>query len=254
MNEAVARFIAEAEEIVRKGGVTPDTLAAVAAKLATLARSTADLVYQRDLESMHGVAASSRIIGRGSAGSVLMLARFPHETETPVHDHNSWGIVCVIRGRDRHRRWERVDDGGVEGSARLRLGDEREVAQYETVAFGGPPDDIHSQQGIGEAAWELVYFGADPDRLPRRYFDPAKGTVERRGARSRERRRAPPAMPLAGAPCAAAWFSSRRRRTFERSGSGRPSGWMRSRSVSRSTGSVHACARASSAALRARTT
>jgi hypothetical protein len=41
---------------------------------------------------------------------------------------------------------------------------------------------IHSQQGIGEAAWELVYFGRHPNARPRLYFDPASGRVEERAA------------------------------------------------------------------------
>jgi hypothetical protein len=41
---------------------------------------------------------------------------------------------------------------------------------------------IHSQQGIGELAWELVYFGRDPNVRPRLYFDPEKGRVEERAA------------------------------------------------------------------------
>ena len=41
---------------------------------------------------------------------------------------------------------------------------------------------IHSQQGIGEAAWELVYFGRDPNARPRLYFDPVAGRVEERVA------------------------------------------------------------------------
>ena len=28
----------------------------------------------------------------------LMLARFPHETETPVHNHHSWGVCAWSRG------------------------------------------------------------------------------------------------------------------------------------------------------------
>ena len=41
---------------------------------------------------------------------------------------------------------------------------------------------FNSQQGIGEAAWELVYFGRDPMALPRLYFDPDSGRVEKRAA------------------------------------------------------------------------
>src|SRR5438093_8362113 len=104
----IERFITEAEGVIRTRGENSDAFATVAAKLRELAHSV-DLLDERDLASLHGAAASSRILGRGAAGSVLMLVRFPSEAETPVHDHNSWGVLCVIRGRDRHRRWVRVD-------------------------------------------------------------------------------------------------------------------------------------------------
>lgn len=48
--------------------------------------------------------------------------------------------------------------------------------------FPAPPNDLHSQQGLSEAAWELVYFGRDPLAAPRLYFDPESGTVEERAA------------------------------------------------------------------------
>jgi len=44
------------------------------------------------------------------------------------------------------------------------------------------PGDIHSRQGIEEAAWELVYFARDPNARPRLYFDPHRGLVEERAA------------------------------------------------------------------------
>ncbi len=106
-----------------------------------------------------------------------MLACFPAKEPTPVHNHNSWGVVCVVRGTDRYLRWMREDDGADAARARLRLADERILRAGEVIWFHGPPHDIHSQQGIDAPAWELVYFGSNPNSRPRAYFDPDAGTV-----------------------------------------------------------------------------
>ena len=39
------------------------------------------------------------------------------------------------------------------------------------------PHDIHNQQGVGGPVRELVLFGRNTSRIPRRYFDPEAGTV-----------------------------------------------------------------------------
>lgn len=106
-----------------------------------------------------------------------MLARFPAEAPTPIHNHNSWGVACVIQGRDRYQAWERIDDGDDPHYAELRLLWERELETGDAVWFGAPPNDIHSQQGIGGAAWELVFFGTNPMTRPRAYFDPDTKSV-----------------------------------------------------------------------------
>ena len=40
-----------------------------------------------------------------------------------------------------------------------------------------PPHDIHSQQGIGEEALELVLFGKNTMTIPRNYYNPETGEV-----------------------------------------------------------------------------
>ncbi len=66
--------------------------------------------------------------------------------------------------------------------AQLRIIQTRELGPRDVAWFPDIPGDIHSQQGIGEAAWELVYFGRDPNARPRLYFDPESGRVEERAA------------------------------------------------------------------------
>ena len=134
------------------------------------------------LDSSSRVRSAATILGHGPRGSPLMLGRFTAEAPTPVHNHNSWGVLCVIRGRDRHILWARQDDGSQVDKAQLRIIQTRELGPGDVAWFPEVPGDIHSQQGIGEAAWELVYFGRDPMALPRLYFDPDRGRVEVRAA------------------------------------------------------------------------
>jgi predicted metal-dependent enzyme (double-stranded beta helix superfamily) len=173
---APEELIREAEVIVDREGLSESGFREIGLCLRRLAEEP-DILSDEHLTSLHGSGAAATILERGVSGSVLMLARFPSESETPIHNHNSWGVACVLRGRDRYRKWDRVDDGSDPDKADIRLAWERDLGPGDFVWFGLPPDDIHSQQGIDEAALELVYFGGDPFAQPRAYFDPETGAV-----------------------------------------------------------------------------
>lgn len=175
------RFFEAAEQLVVDHGQSPATFARIGDLLRILAADR-DLIDQTRLDALHQSSAQAAILGHGAMGSTLMLGRFSAEAATPVHNHNSWGVVCVLRGRDRHILWARQDDGSRPGEAQLRIIETRELNPGDVAWFPDVPGDIHSQQGIGETAWELVYFGRDPMALPRLYFDPDRGRVEERAA------------------------------------------------------------------------
>lgn len=175
------QFFDTAEALVADQGPGPATFARIGDQLRTLATDPT-LIDQSRLDQLHQSTAQATILGRGPKGSTLMLGRFSAEAPTPVHNHNSWGVICVIRGRDRHILWARQDDGSQPGRADLRVIETRELGPGDVVWFPDAPGDIHSQQGIGEAAWELVYFCRDPNAMPRLYFDPDQGRVEERDA------------------------------------------------------------------------
>jgi 3-mercaptopropionate dioxygenase len=168
-------FMDGASALVADRGLGPATYEAIGGRLRALAEHV-DLAEKGVLRNLHGTAAAT-ILGRHPDGSVLMLARFSPESPTPVHNHNSWGVVCVVRGRDLYQRWERLDDGTLAHLADLRLAEERTLETRDVVWFEGPPQDLHAQQGVGDAVWELAYFGRDPNAAPRAYFDPGTGIV-----------------------------------------------------------------------------
>jgi predicted metal-dependent enzyme (double-stranded beta helix superfamily) len=173
------QFFRAAEDLLAEHGPSAGTFARMGTLLRPLAADP-KLADASRLAALHNSSAGFTILGHGNGGSTLMLARFPANAPTPVHNHHSWGVICVIRGRDRHILWAREDDGSQPGKARLRVVESRELGRGDTLWFPDVPDDIHSQQGIGGDAWELVYFARDPTTRSRLYFDPDRERVEER--------------------------------------------------------------------------
>jgi hypothetical protein len=185
----LASFFDSAERLIADSGPTPETFGRIGALLRPLSLDPS-LIDDTKLAALHHSDAGFTIVGHGPTGSTLMLARFPAEAPTPIHNHNSWAVIYVIRGRDRHIQWAREDDGLVPGRARIHATDSRELGPGDIAWLPPPPADIHSQQGIDQPAWELVYFGLDPTRAPRLYFDPDRGLVEERSPVENPRSRA----------------------------------------------------------------
>lgn len=172
---AIERFMEQARRSIARGH-GPAEREEIGRRLGELAGSDAistSAIHAR----LHGMSAEFTILAKDPEGPTLMLARFPETEPTPVHDHKSWGVAYVLSGRDRHLHWRRLDDGSEPGRARLAIDDDRAIPQGGVVHWSDPPDDIHSQQGIGGPAFELVFFGQDPTVRPRNYFDPERQTV-----------------------------------------------------------------------------
>jgi hypothetical protein len=83
----------------------------------------------------------------------------------------------VVKGRDRYTHYERLDDGSDPDTARLKVQYERILEPGESVYWLNPPGDIHSQQGEGETALEVVLFGRNPQAAVRHTFNPETGQV-----------------------------------------------------------------------------
>ena len=168
-NGMVADFMAEARTLLADG-VNDDTLNQVGRLLAESSRE-AGFIPETQMKALHGGDSSFTLLQTDRDGLTLMLARFSPIEETPVHNHNSWGVACVVRGKDRHRHWFLDDEG------RLNVLYEKVLEPGSFVVWLDPPHDIHSQQGIGEPALELVLFGKDVTVIPRNYYDPETGKV-----------------------------------------------------------------------------
>ena len=152
------------------GGVDEKSLETVGQLLSDVSREPG-FIPAAEMKSLHGSDTTSAVLQTDPDGLTLMLGRFSPKEETPVHNHNSWGIACVVQGRDFYRHWHHDDEG------RLRVLYEKELGPGMFVTWLDPPHDIHSQQGIDEPALELVLFGKNTMTIPRNYYDPESGKV-----------------------------------------------------------------------------
>jgi hypothetical protein len=86
-------LVAWADDLLRADGHSAATLEAIADALRQLGRELA-LRPEAALAGLHGATAAATVLARALDGPVLMLARFPPEAPTPVHNHNSWGMCA----------------------------------------------------------------------------------------------------------------------------------------------------------------
>jgi len=161
--------MSRAREILADG-VDEENLNAVGRLLAE-ASAEPGFIPQTQMGSLHGGEATSAVLQTDPDGLTLMLSKFSPQKETPVHDHNSWGIACIVQGTDRYRHWHHDDEG------RLKILYEKELGPGSFVTWLDPPHDIHSQQGVGEPALELVLFGKNVMTIARNYYNPETGEV-----------------------------------------------------------------------------
>jgi predicted metal-dependent enzyme (double-stranded beta helix superfamily) len=171
-NETIAAFIQDVKQILAEDTERSVDLERIAERMRQLIAEPVIREWQEPGGNVHKGQQSVPLYQEEN-GLTLMNASFTPDAMTPIHNHNSWGIVGLYRGRDRYQVWRRVDAGSTAGDAHVELIEERILEPGDVITFPPPPQDIHAQQGYaGETAYELVLFGNNPMGKPRLYFEP----------------------------------------------------------------------------------
>lgn len=107
----------------------------------------------------------------------MLVGVFAPGAELPIHNHGSWAVVGVYRGREQETRFRRLDDGTVSGRAHLEP-EKTWVNSTGTVTVV-PDGVIHTVEAIdGQEAVSIHVYGTDIITQPRSTFDLAGGTEE----------------------------------------------------------------------------
>jgi 3-mercaptopropionate dioxygenase len=107
----------------------------------------------------------------------LLVAVFEAGVPAPVHNHGSWAVVGVYRGRERETWFRRLDDGSSPGRADLEI--ERSWVNSPGTVTVVPDGTIHTVEAIdGQDAVSIHIYGTDIVTQERSCFNVADGTVD----------------------------------------------------------------------------
>lgn len=95
--------------------------------------------------------------------------------KTPIHDHTVWGLVGVMRGVERCRRYERAADGTLQA-----IGEERLLQPGEIDAVSPTLGDMHTVANALEVrpSISVHVYGGNIGAVRRHVFDAATGAAK----------------------------------------------------------------------------
>jgi predicted metal-dependent enzyme (double-stranded beta helix superfamily) len=172
----VEEFVSDVKSILATKGVTDAGLSEIAQKMQELSKrdDLFELGEYRPPTPGGNTIGSYRLHAEPDNTLIVSVSQFSHEKPTPVHTHNTWGVLCGYKGEDQYVQYDRVDDGSREGYAELKEVVNRTISRGDAVWWLNYPHDIHQQQALGdEPSWELLLMGKSTSGIERLHFDPA---------------------------------------------------------------------------------
>ena len=105
----------------------------------------------------------------------MLVAVLRSGTPLPVHNHGSWAVIGVYKGREHETWFRRVDDGSVPGRAQLEV--DQTFENERGTASVVPDGRIHTVEAMdGQQAVSIHVYGTDIVTQQRSEFDPLTGT------------------------------------------------------------------------------
>ena len=102
---------------------------------------------------------------------------WPGGATTPVHDHDTWGVIGVYQGRERETRYAIVE--GSIAARRVRLVETATATMHPgEVGQVVPPDDLHRVSNDGhDVAVSVHVYGTNIGTQKRHVIDLTTGDV-----------------------------------------------------------------------------
>ena len=147
------QLLDDAQTLLARCGATDEGFQAIGSLLRSLARRP-EITGLIEAHEPYALIFDSLVLASHDLGPTLILRRIPSGRPTPEPVGLSWGIACVVKGRNRFTTWRKDrPDGDL-----VRVG-EVDLTPGDFVYFHVPPRNFHSEQGIGGPSWELVLSG-----------------------------------------------------------------------------------------------
>lgn len=96
---------------------------------------------------------------------------------TPVHGHETWGVVGIYSGSEREFRYAKPTT--AESDRPLTPAGEQLFERGQVTVCCTTDDDVHSVAAVGDVPTVGIHvYGADIGTIERRLYDPATGAVQ----------------------------------------------------------------------------
>jgi predicted metal-dependent enzyme (double-stranded beta helix superfamily) len=95
---------------------------------------------------------------------------------TPVHGHETWGVVGIYSGAEREHRYAKPT--AAKSGRPLTPAGEHVWERGQVTVCCTTDDDVHAVEAVGdEPTIGIHIYGADIGAIERRLYDPATGAV-----------------------------------------------------------------------------
>lgn len=161
VQQTIDAAVVRCRAAIDKFGVTDSAMIAIQEVLSELA-AIPGIKTRGTMKELHGNKSMGRALlaSENDSGICLYVSWFGRGAATPVHDHLTWGVIRVLEGQDKYIHWQRRT-GARPGEVLVAKTDESVLKAGASTFWLGPPNDIHSQQAVDGAVWELVLTGRD---------------------------------------------------------------------------------------------
>ncbi len=172
-----AQFTREVDALVRGQG-QPDVLVGLIQPLLSRLLTRRDWLDEKYRRPAPGKSYTQYLLAMppDEAWSVVSFV-WPEGATTPVHDHDTWGVIGVYQGQEHETRYKVVE--GSIAARRVRLVETATTTMYPgEVGRVVPPDDVHRVSNDGHALAVSVHvYGTNIGTQKRHAIDLATGEV-----------------------------------------------------------------------------
>lgn len=178
MSGVMDRFIGEVRQFVREGGTEEETTAKVAESLKEILADP-DLLTPAQLQVKENGFTLNQIHIEPDASFSIGAGIWDMGQITPIHDHGTWGVIGIYRGKEKEESFFRKDARKMTGKVEIVPSGSRLAVPGDVFTCCTTDQDVHRVScASDEPVIGIHVYGGDLAQIPRLKYDPETGEVE----------------------------------------------------------------------------